>query len=557
MTRWRTGKVLTAVAVAGVGWGATGQAEQETDRTVVSTESGAVRGVVSGQTRTFRSIPYAAPPEGDRRWRDPEPPEPWTGVRDATSPAPACAQGEGEIPGGSVEEDCLYLNVTTPAKASTKPKPVIVWVHGGGFYMGASRSYPADRLVAGGDVVVVTVNYRLGVFGFFGHPELPGSGTFGLADQQAAFGWVRRNIAEFGGDPRNVTIAGQSAGGISNCAHLTSPRAAGLFDKAVLQSGSCDMAWKANAEYRGQPADAIFEPLERVEQLGSETATELDCARTDANATLDCLRALPVDALMPVQQRFIQPAYGTRLLPTNPADAIRAGRFHRVPVLAGQNHDEATLSTSMYDNFQYPMSEQTYQAVLSETFGADRPAVEARYPRDAYDSAALAWSAITTDSKWTCTQYATTSKLARRVPVYHYEFADPAAPPISPLPPTMPLGSYHSAELWSLFNLANIEPRLTESQRQLSNQLIDYWSSFASTGNPNGAPGPRWPEFGDANRPHVLSLAPGPDCVHPVDLATDHQCQFWAVPPNKLGARNRVQIAAWAWQNNIAKTTTH
>jgi para-nitrobenzyl esterase len=512
-------------------WGATGQAEEiaaGSDPAVVTTESGAVRGTVAGRTRTFQSIPYAAPPVGDLRWRAPEPPAPWDGVRDATSPPPACAQGEGEVQGGSREEDCLYLNVTTPAAAAKKQKPVVVWVHGGGFYMGASRNYPAQRLVTGGDVVVVTVNYRLGVFGFFGHPGLAGSGTFGLADQQAAFRWVRDNIAEFGGDPGNVTVAGQSAGGVSNCAHLTSPGAAGLFDKAIMQSGSCDMEWVANTEYRGQPADAIFEPLDRVEEQGSRTATDFGCHRTDAAETLACLRALPVDELMPVQQKYIQPAYGTPVLPRNPADALRAGRFHRVPVLTGQNHDEATLATAMYENFQYPMSEETYQAVLTETFGADRPAVEARYPRDAYDSAALAWTAITTDSKWACGQYATSGKLARRVPVYHYEFADPAAPPVSPLPPLMPMGAYHSAELWSLFDLAGIAPELTEDQRRLSDQMIDYWSSFAATGDPNEARGPRWPKFRATGTPRVLRLAPGADGIGPVDLAAEHQCRFWA-----------------------------
>lgn len=531
MRSWRIPVLLTAVMAAVVGTlGATGEAEQTagTGRTVVSTESGQVRGAVAGGTRTFQSIPYAAPPVGDLRWRNPRPPERWRGVRDATSPAPACAQGPGEVQGGSRAEDCLYLNVTTPAKASPERKPVVVWVHGGGFYMGASRNYPAQRLVAGGDVVVVTVNYRLGVFGFFGHPGLAGSGTYGLADQQAAFGWVRRNIARFGGDPGNVTIAGQSAGGISTCAHLTSPGAAGLFDKAIMQSGSCDMEWVANTEFRGQPADAIYEPLSEVEEQGRRTAAGLGCPQTDAEAALACLRELPVDALMPVQQKYIQPAYGTRVLPENPADAIRSGRFHRVPVLTGQNHDEATLATSRYDDFQYPMSEETYQAVLTETFGAGRPAVEARYPRDAYDSAALAWSAITTDSKWACGQYETSRKLARRVPVYHYEFADPAAPPLSPLPPTMPMGSYHSAELWSLFDLAGLAPELTEDQRRLSDRMIGYWSAFAATGDPNSAPGPRWPGFGSADRGNVLSLAPGADGIRPVDLAAAHQCRFWA-----------------------------
>ncbi|GAB3431088.1 carboxylesterase/lipase family protein [Actinophytocola sediminis] len=530
MASWRIPALVTAVAAvaAGVLWGTTSQAAEltsETDPALVATESGAVRGTVSDTTRAFQSIPYAAPPVGDLRWRDPRPPAPWEGERDATNPAPACAQAPGEVPDGSRDEDCLYLNVTTPAKKSKK-KPVIVWVHGGGFYMGASSNYPAQRVVEGGDVVVVTVNYRLGVFGFFGHPGLDGSGTFGLADQQAAFGWVQRNIAKFGGDPDNVTIAGQSAGAISNCAHLTSPAAAGLFDKVIMQSGACDLDWVRNAEFRGQPADAIYEPLDRLERQGAQTAADLGCQRADTDATVECLRALPVDTLTPVLQKYIQPAYGTSILPKNPADAIHTGRFHRVPVLTGQTRDETRLPTSMYDNFQYPMSEETYDAVLTDTFGDDRQEIEAKYPRAAYDSAALAWSAITTDSKWTCNQYQTSKGLAKHVPVYHYEFADPAAPPLSPLPPAMPMGSYHSSELWSLFNLANIEPKLTDEQRHLSDQMIDYWSSFARKGNPNAAPGPRWPEFGSTDRSsRVLSLAP--EGIAPMDLAAEHQCRFW------------------------------
>lgn len=529
MRRWRIPLVLVAVTGVATGllWGATSQAEESADRAVVPTESGLVRGTVGEDVRAFQSIPYAAPPVGERRWREPVPPTPWPGVRDATSPAPACAQGEGEVPGGSTDEDCLYLNVTTPSAPSAKPKPVIVWVHGGGFYMGASRNYDASRLVAGGDVVVVTINYRIGALGFFGYPELTGSGTFGLRDQQAAFGWVRRDIAAFGGDPGNVTAAGQSAGGVSNCAHLTSPLAAGLFDKAIMQSGSCDLDWVANTEFRGQPADAIYEPVANVRERGRETATQLGCQQTDPSAALACLRALPIEKLMPVVQQYIQPAYGTPVLPSNPADAIEAGRFARMPVLTGQNHDEATLATSMYDGFGKPMSEQTYQAVLADTFGADQAAVEAEYPRSAYDSAALAWSAITTDSKWACGQYATSGKLAKRVPVHHYEFADPQAPPISPLPPTMPMGSYHSAELWSFFDLAGITPELTPEQQRLSEQLIDYWTSFAATGDPNGAAGPDWPEFDPtAEPPQVQSMAPGG--IGQVDLAAEHHCDFWA-----------------------------
>ncbi|WP_245574046.1 carboxylesterase/lipase family protein [Amycolatopsis nigrescens] len=543
MKGWRGRAAMALLGSTGLAGGlllgVNGQAA-EPDGTEVRTDAGVVRGAAGEQATVFRGIPYAAPPVGELRWREPRPPAPWPGVRDATTAGPACAQGPGELPGGSTNEDCLYLDVTKPSGNSgatggtAKPKPVIVWVHGGGFYMGAGGNYDAQRMAAQGDAVVVTLNYRLGVYGFFGYPGLDGSGTFGLADQQAAFSWVSRNIAAFGGDPGNVTIAGQSAGGVSNCAHLTSPSAAGLFDKAVLQSGSCELSWTANTEFRGQPADAIYEPLPALQAQGRRTAADLGCGDADPATAVDCLRALPVDKLKGVQQKFIQPAYGTPILPENPAEAVRAGRFHRVPVLSGNTRDEATQATSRYDNFQFAMSEQTFDAVMTETFGEDEAKVRARYPRQAYGSAALAWAAITTDRKWACTQYATSRELARYVPVHQYEFADPEPPALSPLPPTMPMGAQHASELWSLFDLGGMPAKFTPEQQRLSEQMIDYWTRFAATGDPGRAPGPRWPAFGPSDSdapnevPYVQGLAPGRDGIGPVDLAQRHQCGFWS-----------------------------
>ncbi|RZQ60838.1 carboxylesterase/lipase family protein [Amycolatopsis suaedae] len=522
MTRWQWCVPLALVAVLAAS--GTSQAAIPDDA-VVRTEAGAVRGTVTEDARVFQGIPYAAPPVGALRWREPKPAPHWSGVRDATRPGPPCPQGPGEIPGGSTNEDCLYLNVTTPSAGAAKPRPVVVWVHGGGFYMGAGSNYDAHRLAARGDVVVVTINYRLGIFGFFGHPGLPGSGTFGLSDQQAALAWVRRNAAAFGGDPGNVTVAGQSAGAISNCAHLTAPSSRGLFDKAVLQSGSCETSWLRNFDYRGQPADAIYEPLPSLRDQGSRVAAELGCTGADAVA---CLRELPVGALMPKLQKFIQPAYGTAILPVNPADAVRAGRVHRVPVLSGSTRDETTQSTALYDKGK-PMGEETYRAVLGDTFGDRLPQVEAEYPRQSFDSAALAWSAITTDRKWACTQYGTSLHLARRVPVYQYEFADPDAPLLSPLPPGMPMGAQHASDLWSLFDLRGIPPKFTPEQQRLSDQMIAYWANFAATGDPGNAEGPRWPRFDPADRqPYVQSLAPGAGGVRPVDLPAQDHCRFWA-----------------------------
>jgi para-nitrobenzyl esterase len=482
---------------------------------VVRTGDGVVRGQALGETRVFQGIPYAAPPVGAQRWRDPRPPARWSGVRDATQPGPACAQLPGELPEGSTSEDCLYLNVTAPAAA--RHRPVVVWIHGGGFFMGAGANYDARRLAERGNVVVVTINYRLGVFGYFGMPGLAGSGTFGLADQQAALRWVRQNAGAFGGDPHNVTVAGQSAGAMSVCAQLTSPRATGLFDKAVLQSGSCATGYLDNFEYRGEEAATIFQPLSSVAGFGKEIAASLGC--TD----VACLRGLPATDLMAVQQAFIQPAYGTPLLPRYPADAVRDGRFHRVPVLSGTTHDEATPWIAAYDQGK-PMSDQTFDEVLTETFGAQAGAVRTEYPVGEHGSAALTWAAIVTDRMWACPQYTTSQGLAAQTWVHQYEFADPAPPPLSPAPPTMPLGTQHASDLWSFFDLGGYQPPFTPAQQRLSDQMIDYWTAFAATGDPNRAGGPDWPRFSQ-HHPYVQSLAP--DDIKGVDLATEHHCGFW------------------------------
>ncbi len=504
---------LTALVSAGVVFAAPVGSATAVDGPVVATAAGAVRGQEVGNSQVFQGVPYAAPPVGQARWRTPRPAGRWSGVRDATRSGPACAQLPGELPEGSTSEDCLYLNVTAPAGA--KRRPVVVWVHGGGFFMGAGANYDARRLAERGDVVVVTLNYRLGVFGFFGMPGLEGAGTFGLADQQAALRWVRTNIGAFGGDPRNVTVAGQSAGAMSVCAQLTSPRAAGLFDKAVLQSGSCATEWLDNFEYRGERAATMFQPLSSVTEHGQQVAADLGCA------DVACLRNLPATDLMAVHQAFIQPAYDTPVLPRYPGEAVRDGRFHRVPVLSGTTHDEATPWIAAYDNGA-PMSKQTFDEVLTDTFGASADEVRAEYPSG---SAARTWAAIVTDRMWACPQYTTSRGLAARTRVHQYEFADPSPPPLTPAPPTMPLGAQHASDLWSFFDLGGHRPPFSPAQQRLSTQMIDYWAAFARTGDPARADGPDWPRL-TAHRPHVQSLAP--DDITGVDFATEHHCAFWA-----------------------------
>jgi para-nitrobenzyl esterase len=279
-----------------------------------------------------------------------------------------------------------------------------------------------------------------------------------------------------------------------------------------MQSGSCATEWLDNFEYRGEQAATIFQPLSTVAEHGKEVATGLGCA------DVTCLRKLPATDLMAVHQEFIQPAYDTAALPRYPGDAVRTGRFHRVPVLSGNTHDEATAWIAAYDQGS-PMSQQTFDQVLDETFGARADEVRAEYPIAAHGSAALTWAAIVTDRMWACPQYETSRGLAARTRVHQYEFADPAPPPLSPAPPQMPMGAQHASDLWSFFDLGGYPPRFTPAQQRLSNQMIDYWTAFATTGAPD------WPRF-SPKRPYVQSLAP--DAIGAVDLAAEHHCGFWA-----------------------------
>ncbi|MEI8411748.1 MULTISPECIES: carboxylesterase/lipase family protein [unclassified Kribbella] len=495
-------------------------ASAETD--VVRTDAGLVSGTSADGARVFNGIPYAAPPVGPLRWKAPQPVRPWDGVREAVDVSSACPQqANPEAPDGSSNEDCLYLNVTAPAKPSSKPRAVVVWIHGGGFFSGAGSSYDAAKFATRGDVVAVTVNYRLGIFGFFGYPGLPGSGTYGIQDQQAALRWVQRNARAFGGDPRNVTVAGESAGGMSVCAQLTSPTATGLFAKAIMQSGSCAFNWDDNSQYPGQAADSPWVPLKTVQTTGTQWAADnkdkLSCK--PSQSMLDCLRAAKSDVLVQDTLQFTQVAYGrTATVPLSPAMAMKAGLFHRVPIISGNNHDEATPWLAAFGEIK------DYPQLVTNMVGADQAAEVLReYPLDRYESPAAAWAAVTTDRIWSCTQAATDQQAARKVPVYAYEFADKHSPLAQP-----GQGAAHAVELPYLFRLGGWDAPLSDTQQVLSNQMIDYWTTFARTGDPNGSDRPRWSPT-NSHSVTGLSLAPTDQGgLERADLTTEHHCTFWS-----------------------------
>ncbi len=515
--------MVVSVAVAGCGDRVVEAAEPVPtgDPAVVQTASGSLRGVVAADHRMFAGIPYAAPPVGPLRWQPPAPAPVWPGVRDSSRAGPRCIQD----PAGDMErgrhssEDCLTLNVWTPSRSNER-RPVVVWIHGGAFVNGSGGIYDARWLAARGDVIVVTINYRLGTLGFLAHPALGPAGrvgNYGLEDQQAALRWVRDNIAGFGGDPAKVTIAGESAGGMSVCDHLVAPDSVGLFRAAIIQSAPC----QAQAD------------LPTAQRRSLDYAAQLGCA--DPAAAAQCLRALPVDKLRnPVwytgigANKLTGPVTGSAVLPVNPVDAFAGGEATRVPVLIGTTRDEFTLFAALRylrDGDRFPASE--YPQLLADAFGGDAVAVGERYPIDRFGGVPLAYSAAVTDGVFACQTDRMADDLASIESVYAYEFNDrdaPAPAALRQLP--FPVGASHSLELRYLFDIGGAPP-LNPAQRALSDQMIAYWTRFVGTGAPDVRGQPAWPALRDRDAGERMSFGPGGSRVTR-DFEQVHQCLFWA-----------------------------
>jgi para-nitrobenzyl esterase len=488
---------------------------------VVVTRTGPLRGFVADALREYLGIPYAAPPVGARRWQPPEAPTHWSATRDAVRFGPPCAQTStlGNFSAPSASEDCLYLNVFAPA-GDVQHLPVMVWIHGGGLFAGESDDYDPRALVEQGGVIVVTFNYRLNVFGFLAHPALDAEGhpfgNYGLMDQQFALGWVRRNIAAFGGDPERITIFGESAGGQSVMAHLAAPSSRGLFQRAIIESGAYAIAG-ASVDRAGGEA------------TGLRFAAAVGCPETGS----ECLRALTVGQIQAKGAAF---AAGTsliidgRVLPSDIGKAIESGEFNRVPVMNGTTRDEATFFVSLIESANgHPLAAADYPAQLEAAYGkANLPAVLRQYPLAAFPMPSLALAATQTDWGLACTALRADAWLARQVPTYAFEFADRTAP--SPwAAPSFPFGAAHTFEIPYLFpgwhGARGTIPVFTPAQRRLSVVMIQYWTRFAATGDPN-APGlPAWPRFG-TKRADIESLTlPRP--VPSSRFADEHHCAFW------------------------------
>ncbi len=519
----------------------------------IVTKSGPLKGIQTPTTNEYLGIPYAVPPVGNLRWTPPQPFGKWHGVFQATQFGNFCTQPESGSTFGS--EDCLTLNVYTPREKKNQNKhhglPVMVWIHGGSLVTGGGGFYDPTRMVEQGGVIVVTINYRLGLLGFFAHKAIDEEchlkGNYGLMDQQLALRWVKRNIGAFGGDSKRVTIFGESAGGQSVYSDLASPTAAGLFQRAISESGSY-------IQFQDYWAPISIVPLAQAETIGTSlvpSGTELANSVGCTSQTAQCLRDVPASTLVLAEPAVIYPFVDGKILKRSPTAAFASGQFNRVPVISGGNHDEYRLFVAeQYDATGHPLvTEADYEAAVGTLWGgfgatfvteifsvvyplANYPIVPS-IPGDPSPSPGIALGASGTDGIFACPERNGVALLSAWVPTYAYEFNDEDAYlvfsefPSPPFPPiTFPLGTAHFTEVPYLFDVFSTPSNFTLEQQQLSESMISYWTRFAATGNPNSAGQPVWARYSSATDEFQSLVPPTPTVEATFD--SEHFCSsFW------------------------------
>jgi para-nitrobenzyl esterase len=493
----------------------------------VTTGTGVVRGLTQGGSRMWRGIPYAAPPVGPLRWAPPQAAPAWDGVRETFELGPGCAQTFSSFGSASGDEDCLYLNIWAPS--DTHDVPVLVWFHGGAFAFGSGGEtyYAGQHLAETKDVVVVSVNYRLGVLGFLAHAALaaenpghPTSGNYGLEDQLAALEWVQLNIHAFGGDPSRVTVFGESAGGISTCWQYTSSKTTGLFHAAIAESGLCSN-------------DLFFAPRTEAEANGTKVADLLGCTGDNA-AIATCMRSkTPMQLLTATQPPktadqlpggpFFQPdgmLFGPNVdgivVEQSSRDAFASGSFAKRPLLLGTNRDEGTLFQS-----SLVAKETTTEAEMRTALGVrftsqQVDAILAHYPVASFPSIDRAIAEISGDGFFVCpTRRAARGAAAAGAPVYQYSFErELEAPAIANL------GVFHASEIPFVFGNDTFPfGRIGTAGQPLADTIQTAWTTFAASGNPGGD----WPRFETASdQLLVLDVTSSVRAGHKAAL-----CDFW------------------------------
>ena len=485
---------------------------------VVETNMGPIRGIEYPSSSAFLGIPYAEPPVAELRFARPKPVKAWDGELRAQNFGPPCPQ----LGRDTISEDCLTLNIWAPASVG-QSAPVMVWLHGGGLRSGSGDSEVArGRFMAETTgTVVVSLNYRLGPFGFLAHPAFgETSGNYGLLDQQMALLWVRDNIAAFGGNPNNVTLMGESAGSASTCVQMTLPSSKGLFHRAILQSGPC-----------ASLAPDGLSPVvtsEEAENQGKDLAEAVGCAyEADLVA---CLRSKSVDEILnalPLVPTGIVVGPGVNwfpnidgeFLPDMPLSLIKEGKFHKVPTLIGTNGDEGTGFAAGADLIF--MTGEDYVERVRARFGALAEDVLASYPTFAWGMPFSTYSKLLGDMVFVCSSRQTARALAGMgVPTFLYSFD--VVP--SYAGPMSFLGAFHAAEIPFVFHSLPAQAEFTSDEEELSKSMVKYWTNFARFGDPNSLGSTNWPLY-DANEDRHLEFQLG-SIEEGRNLSKDN-CDFW------------------------------
>lgn len=524
---------------------------------VVSTAEGPVKGMVENGVYKFLGIPYAAPPVGALRWMPPQPVKHWNEVRKATQFAGTCAQVTelGIFAGpATTNEDCLYLNVFTTNvdgrhQGQGKGNAVLVWIHGGGNVDGESNDYDASKLATGGPqgvpTVVVTLNYRLGLFGFMAHPALDAEGhladNYGILDQQAVLQWVKRNIAAFGGDPSRVALGGQSAGAQDTGVNQISPLAAGLFNRAI---------------YESSPLSGIA--TRQVGLANGQAFAQAAGCGTDASpAAASCLRALSAAQILQLEGtanttgRFVTgPMLDGTIMPITPITAWTTGKFNKMPVMGGNVQDEGNFSIGITEYFsqpQAPITAAQYTTNVTNAYagaeysgGPVYPAGTAdqvlqQYPPDFMNLSPQGVFDLVSTHPGACRNVIVDQLWSKWIPVYAYEFNDQQAPYYFPVMPGFTPLAAHTIDIQFLFQGwhgsvlgVNHPATLSAEEETLSDQLVAAWTNFAATGNPNGSGNSPWPLFTTSNNvPAILSEKPGLGTFTLDEWSANHNCGFW------------------------------
>jgi para-nitrobenzyl esterase len=507
--------------------------------TTVQTTDGPVCGITSTTAtgvNEWLGIPYATPPVGDLRWQPPQPPTRWTTTLEATAFGSQCTTTSGAA--GS--EDCLFVNVWAPATATaTSDLPVMVHIHGGGF-TGGSGNADNSLLASTGDEVIVSMNYRLNIFGFLVDNKALGahSGDYGLQDQQAALRWVQNNVAAFGGDPHKVTTFGESAGGSSQCDLIASPTAKRLFEQAISVSGEYNtlLGYPTSLE----PQDCKSSPPTKAQAnaAGKNFAAAAGCGKGNGAAVAACLRALPAATVESVAgggtgqpggylnggQGTVGPTINGTTLKMSLRQALKTGHVNHVRVIAGVDRDENLVA--YLNGASFPVTTPAaYQTIVNAQYGSFASQVLAKYPLSHFDSPGVAWRTVAADSDTVCPSLVTNQDLANRMPVYGYEIDDNDIPPYVAAGPGVVAPGARHVGAWFL---NPVTPALDANQQVLQNQEIAYVTTFARTGKPTPTGAPPWPRFDPVN-PEEISLQPAGDTevVTAAEVSAQHNCAFW------------------------------